>query len=92
MQTLSGTGLFGDSMVVNARCDNCRKWKTGSLNLKDKSQPWIFALGPTTSVSTVTQSDSKSESIERHSEYGKDPATKVIAAPNELIREQGHLP
>ncbi|GAD98405.1 conserved hypothetical protein [Paecilomyces variotii No. 5] len=69
--TLPGTGIAGNTMTVNARCTNCSHWKTGSLDLQSTSQPWIYALGPKSSESIPLKSDSKSASIQRHSEYGR---------------------
>jgi hypothetical protein len=65
---LPGSGIFHDTYVLNARCENCRHWKTGSLDLKSTEQSWIYALGP----GVTMRSDSKTISIERHSEYGTD--------------------
>ncbi|EPS30423.1 hypothetical protein PDE_05374 [Penicillium oxalicum 114-2] len=67
---LEGTGLANNIMTVNARCNNCTTWKTGSLDLQSSSQPWNFALGPTGSSVRLLRSDSKTASIERHSKYG----------------------
>lgn len=67
---LDGTGINNGMITVNARCSNCTSWSTGSLDLQSTSQPWIFGLGPTGSVAAMLQSNSKSASIERHSEYG----------------------
>jgi hypothetical protein len=63
---LPGSGIFRDTYVLNAKCENCRRWKSGSLDLKSTAQPWIYAIGPGVSM----KSNSKSVSIERHSEYG----------------------
>ncbi|KAJ9209771.1 hypothetical protein DTO166G4_8623 [Paecilomyces variotii] len=68
---LPGSGIADNTMTVNARCTNCSHWKTGSLDLQSTSQPWIFALGPKAADSILLKSDSKSASIQRHSEYGR---------------------
>ncbi|GLI73743.1 hypothetical protein PoHVEF18_001965 [Penicillium ochrochloron] len=57
-------------MTVNGRCSNCTAWKSGKLDLKSSSQPWIFGLGPTGGSAAMLRSDSKTASIERHSKYG----------------------
>ena len=71
---LDGTGIANNTMTVNGRCSNCTTWKigsrTGSLDLKSSSQPWIYGLGPTGGSARMLRSDSKSASIERHSKYG----------------------
>ncbi|KAJ5683844.1 uncharacterized protein N7477_000189 [Penicillium maclennaniae] len=67
---LDGTGIFNNSMIVNARCSNCTSWATGSLDLQSTSQSWIFGLGPTGGEAAMLRSNSKTASIERHSKYG----------------------
>ncbi|OQD85222.1 hypothetical protein PENANT_c010G11750 [Penicillium antarcticum] len=67
---LNGTGIYNNTMTVNARCSNCTSWATGSLDLQSTTQPWIFGLGPTGGTAAMLRSNSKIASIERHSEYG----------------------
>ncbi|KAL1962257.1 hypothetical protein VTN77DRAFT_9847 [Rasamsonia byssochlamydoides] len=76
---LPGTGLSDNTMTVNARCSNCQRWKTGSLDLNSTAQPWIYALGPHSGNSVTLKSDSKTASIERHSEYGRFSMDMVLA-------------
>ncbi|KAH8698675.1 hypothetical protein BGW36DRAFT_396389 [Talaromyces proteolyticus] len=71
VETLPGTGLSGNNMVVNARCSNCRTWKTGSLDVNNTALPWIYALGPTVGATAKLRSDSLSANLERHSFYGQ---------------------
>lgn len=73
VETLPGTGVFGNNMVVNARCSNCRTWKTGSLDVNNTALPWIYALRPTVGATAKLRSDSLSANLERHSKYGMDP-------------------
>ncbi|KAJ6105048.1 hypothetical protein N7486_003737 [Penicillium sp. IBT 16267x] len=67
---LDGTGVFDNTMTVNARCSNCTSWATGSLDLQSTSQDWIFGLGPTGSLAAMLRSNSKTAGIEQHSKYG----------------------
>ncbi|EHK16981.1 uncharacterized protein TRIVIDRAFT_161834 [Trichoderma virens Gv29-8] len=66
---LNGTGIYGNTMTLNARCSNCVHWGTGSLDLKSSSQSWIYALGPSGGTAAMLRSNSKTASIERHSRY-----------------------
>jgi hypothetical protein len=70
VELLPGTGLSDNLMTVNARCSNCRTWKTGSLDVNSTAQPWIYALGPNSVNNVNIRSDSVTAGIERHSIYG----------------------
>ncbi|KAH0551425.1 hypothetical protein GP486_007359 [Trichoglossum hirsutum] len=62
-----GSGILDNRFVVNARCTNCRSWAGGSLDVKSKDQPFIYAWGPSWSFIST---DSKSANMQRHSQYG----------------------
>lgn len=64
---LPGSGLINDTYVVNAKCQGCRKWKVGSLDLKSKTQPMIYAVGP----GEYLQSDKLDAGIRRHQDFGE---------------------
>ncbi|KAI5369897.1 Putative DOMON domain, cytochrome b561/ferric reductase transmembrane [Septoria linicola] len=44
--TLSPDGI----MISHAVCRNCSSWATGSIDTTSKTQPFIFALGPNTTL------------------------------------------
>lgn len=63
---LPGTGISNQTMIVNARCGNCRSWKGGSLNIDTTAENFIYASGP----SGHLNEDSATAGIKRHSRYG----------------------
>ena len=64
---LDGSGIANGTYTANVRCQNCTSWPTGSLNLKSTAQSWIYAIGPSNSF----KSDSQTATIQRHEQYGK---------------------
>jgi hypothetical protein len=40
---LPGTGIIDDLFVVNAKCNNCRSWNGGKIDITDESQRMIWA-------------------------------------------------
>jgi hypothetical protein len=66
----TATGTRGElKMTANGVCKSCLTWANGgSIDLLDKTQPFIFAVGPTFPPIT---SDSLSEGISRHEFYGQ---------------------
>jgi uncharacterized membrane protein YqjE len=65
IEVLAGTGISNDTMTVNARCGNCRKWQGGSIDPQSTAQNFIYASGPDN-----LNSDSLTEDIKRHDSYG----------------------
>ncbi|KAI9814681.1 MAG: hypothetical protein M1832_005680 [Thelocarpon impressellum] len=66
VDVLPGSGLVGDNYVLNGKCNKCRSWKGGSLDVESSTQDWIFALGPGQDLN----SDSKQANLRRHENYG----------------------
>ena len=64
---LDGSGVTNGTYNANVYCRNCTSWPTGSLNLKSTAQPWIYAIGPSNSF----KSDSQTATIQRHEQYGQ---------------------
>ncbi|KAK0717976.1 hypothetical protein B0T26DRAFT_309766 [Lasiosphaeria miniovina] len=62
----AGTGIVNGSILVNGTCHNCRSWQTGALNLGDRNQSMIFALGPSLDLT----SDDPAAPLRRHMGYG----------------------
>ena len=65
--TLPGSGVINNTYIVNGKCSGCRKWKGGSLDLKSKAQPMIFAVGP----DDYLQSNALDAGIRRHQDFGE---------------------
>jgi hypothetical protein len=42
---LSGSGIIDGTFVVNAKCNKCRSWNGGSINVDSTSQAMIWAAG-----------------------------------------------
>jgi Cytochrome domain of cellobiose dehydrogenase len=78
VEVLSGTTVSNDTIVVNARCPNCQKWASGSLDLNSSSQQFIYALGPSSGSVVKINTDSLSANLERHSAYAKEPCGCVL--------------
>lgn len=64
---LPGSGLINDTYIINTKCHGCRKWKGGFLDLKSKTQPMIYAVGP----GDYLQSDLLDAGIRRHEDFGE---------------------
>ncbi|KAL3424251.1 hypothetical protein PVAG01_03532 [Phlyctema vagabunda] len=65
-EILAGSGVNNGTMTVNARCQMCRSWATGSLAQNSTNAPFIYAVGPDGSL----RSSSKHASVKRHAIYG----------------------
>ena len=65
VSVLSGSGIINDVFVVNARCDNCRSWNGGNVNVDSTSQAMIWAAG---SAATLESNDINAN-IHRHQGY-----------------------
>ncbi len=68
---LPGSGLINNTYIVNGKCLGCRKWKGGSIDLKSKTQPMIYAVGP----SDYLRSNAPDAGIRRHEEFGESWST-----------------
>ncbi|KAK5019444.1 hypothetical protein BJ546DRAFT_1129575 [Cryomyces antarcticus] len=66
VETSSGMADDQSTYVIDACCHNCTTWSHGSLDLKSKIAPFIFALGG----GYATVSNSPAASIERHEVFG----------------------
>lgn len=64
---LPGSGIINDTYVVNGKCSGCRKWNGGSIDLKSKAQPMIYAVGPGDNL----QSNAPDAGIRRHEDFGE---------------------
>ncbi|KAI9717921.1 MAG: hypothetical protein M1812_004448 [Candelaria pacifica] len=64
--TTRETGISNNTYHAFISCSNCRKWKGGSLDVKSKNEPWLFAVGPEYSL----QSNSKQANLRQHDNYG----------------------
>lgn len=56
------------TLIVHGACRNCTQWATGSLDLNNREQPMIFALG---SGPCSLRSDDPEASLPRHRVYGQ---------------------
>jgi hypothetical protein len=65
VSVLNGSGIIDGTFVVNARCDNCRSWSGGSINVDSTNQPMIWAAG---SLGTL-DSDDLNAQIQKHEGY-----------------------
>ena len=73
---LSGSGFVNESYVVNAKCQNCRSWDGGSVDITSSKQPMIWALG---SSSDDVKSNSQSATILEHYAKGQFDLDMVAA-------------
>ena len=64
MTIFEGSGIIGDTFVVNAKCTNCRSWGSGKIDVSTTSQPIIWAFGD---EDNEVKSDSPSAPIQQHS-------------------------
>ncbi|KAK3361116.1 hypothetical protein B0T24DRAFT_114491 [Lasiosphaeria ovina] len=71
----AGTGIVNGSILVNGTCHNCRSWQTSALDLGDRNQSMIFALGPSLELT----SDDPSAPLRRHMGYGSFSVDMVKA-------------
>ncbi|KAF2171375.1 iron reductase domain protein [Zasmidium cellare ATCC 36951] len=60
--TLSPDGI----MIAHAVCRNCSSWATGSIDIKNQQQPFIYALGPNETL----HSNHPNANLRQHSVYG----------------------
>lgn len=65
VSVLSGSGIIDGSFVVNARCDNCRNWNGGKIDVTSTKQSMIWAVGPTGTLN----SNDVSAQITQHEGY-----------------------
>ncbi|KAH8820884.1 hypothetical protein F5884DRAFT_850131 [Xylogone sp. PMI_703] len=74
----SGINKVNKTMTVNAKCSNCRKWNSGSLNITSNAENFIYATGPPGSLKT----NSESADTKRHNKYGtfQMDLTKAVGA------------
>ncbi|KZF24428.1 iron reductase domain protein [Xylona heveae TC161] len=75
IEVLDGTSISDDVWTVNAKCSNCRNWNGGSLDVTSKTQPWIYAVGPSGSMA----SDSQEANIQQHQFFGHFTLDMVAA-------------
>ncbi|RFU28520.1 hypothetical protein B7463_g7812, partial [Scytalidium lignicola] len=77
---LPGTGndKHNKWITVNAKCESCRKWSGGSLNITSTAENFIYATGPSGNLKT----NSKSADTKRHDKYGtfQMDLTKAVGA------------
>lgn len=76
-------------MIAHAVCRNCTTWAGGSLDLENKKQPFIFALGSDPGRSTSLQSDDPAAPLRRHSYYGHFEGDMTFATSTP---EHGRVP
>jgi hypothetical protein len=65
VDVLSGSGIVNGSFVVNAKCNKCRSWNGGKINVDSTSQAMIWAVGPTGTL----KSNDVSAQISKHEGY-----------------------
>ena len=73
---LEGSGVKNGIMVANIQCSNCISWNGGSMNLRASSAPFIYGV----KSGSPLNSDSKSTSIEQHSDYGDSESWSISQA------------
>ncbi|KAF2803237.1 CBD9-like protein [Mytilinidion resinicola] len=76
IESLPGTTINNDTLVLNAVCHNCRTWRGGSLDVSSTTQPWIYAFGPDLEL----QSNSQHAPLRRHHAYGHFTMNMVQAS------------
>lgn len=69
--TLSPDGI----LIAHAVCRNCSKWATGGLDLSSTTQPFIFALGPNTTL----EDDHKDAPLRLHTFHGTFQLDMTVA-------------
>ncbi|EXJ61514.1 hypothetical protein A1O7_01942 [Cladophialophora yegresii CBS 114405] len=65
VDVLSGSGIIDGTFVVNAKCNKCRSWNGGKINIDSTSQAMIWAAGS----SGTLNSDDLNAQISKHEGY-----------------------
>ncbi|ETI27076.1 hypothetical protein G647_09758 [Cladophialophora carrionii CBS 160.54] len=65
VDVLGGSGVIDGTFVVNAKCNKCRSWNGGKINIDSTSQAMIWAAGS----SGTLNSDDVSAQISKHEGY-----------------------
>lgn len=76
-------------MIAHAVCRNCTRWTTGALDLTNKRQPFIYALGADPGKGDALESDDPDAALRRHSFYGHFEGDMTFAIST---REHGRVP
>jgi hypothetical protein len=63
---LDGSGIQDGVMTANILCENCNKWRGGSMDPSSSSTQWIYAY----KEGSPLNSDSVTELIQRHDRHG----------------------
>ncbi len=67
VDVLPGTGLVNGTMILSARCHNCRSWPGGAIDVSRSDQPCVYALGP---EGAALSSDDPAAWLRYHEDYG----------------------
>lgn len=65
ISVLNSSQVTSDKFIADFRCENCRSWNGGSVDVTSDSAPFIYAIGNSGSM----QSTSQEEDIQFHSSF-----------------------
>ncbi|KAK5165692.1 uncharacterized protein LTR77_008615 [Saxophila tyrrhenica] len=77
--TVSGNSRETKNIIADGVCRGCAKWDRGSIDLTNKKQPFILAVGP---VFPAIASNSQSAGLTRHMFYGHFTMDMTAATSN----------
>ncbi|KAF3940665.1 hypothetical protein ABW19_dt0207261 [Dactylella cylindrospora] len=66
IELLDGSGIVGDEMIANIRCENCLSWSGGEMEVTDTRSNWIWSVKNGSPLNHPDQS----AGINQHDTYG----------------------
>lgn len=73
---LAGSDTANDRFVANIHCHNCRSWDGGQVDVTSESAPFIYAIGPDTTLN----SDDPSAILTQHATHQNGWSLNMKAA------------
>ena len=92
VEVLAGSAVTDDLFIVNGRCQNCRSWDGGSIDVTNPQQSMIYALGD---EGDSVHSNNASVNIRQHESMGTfalnlKAATGIAGVPTSTSTNGGN--